>query len=80
MGSRVQFDVRFKAKGKLPPSFNAEAMAEDLFKFMHGTLLPKYGIEAEDSVESNKFKYHKHESTDYDACSGCITTAQDGEN
>jgi len=76
----VQFDTRFKTKKALPTGFSAQDFAEDLFKFVHGTLIPKYGLEAYDSDQAPKYSYHKHVSTNRDACEGCIATAQDGEN
>jgi hypothetical protein len=63
----------------LPSGFDFEIFAEDLFKYVHGTLIPKHEIVAFDMYNSKPFRYEHHCSTRMDACPGCIQTAQDGE-
>lgn len=77
-----QWNVRVEIPegSDVPSGFDFQVFSEDLFKYVHGTLIPKYGINALNKFEANQFKYEHHISTDYDACPSCIQTAQDGEN
>jgi hypothetical protein len=77
-----QWNVRVEVPddAMLPSGFDFEIFAEDLFKFVHGTLIPKYELNALNKFEAKPFKYEQHISTKYDACPACIQTAQDGES
>jgi hypothetical protein len=58
-----------------------DAFEYDLYKFVHGTLIPKYGLtKAHDSQQANRFTKHIHSSTPHEACQGCIIAAQDEES
>jgi hypothetical protein len=63
----------------LPSGFNFDDFSNDLFKFVHGTLIPKHDVQAKNMFEAKPFTYERHCSTQFDACPSCIQTAQDGE-
>jgi hypothetical protein len=77
-----QWNVRVEIPegADLPSGFDFEIFSEDLFKYVHGTLIPKHGVTALNMYQSKPFRYEHHHSTQFDACPSCINTAQDGEN
>lgn len=77
-----QWNVRIEVPDGaiLPADFDFDLLSDDLFKFIHGTLIPKYEMVAKNKFEVKPFTYEQHVSTQFDACPSCIRTAQDGES
>lgn len=77
----IQVNARVEIEGRVPSQMDWDSFEYDIYKFIHGTLIPKYGLtRAHDSQQANRFTKHIHTSTDYEACNGCVQAAQDGEN
>ena len=75
----LQWEGRVYLKGSLPPGFDIDDFAMKIHRHIHGVLIPSEGMTAKDISETEPPSVHIHVSTNYDACSHCIETAQDEE-